>query len=284
MSQWGKTDNYTNSVFWAASLFNLTANSGAGSNQQRIYNNVTEDSIVVDEIVGQFGVDTTEIGVGSGNVAQIIITNNGSGYSANGNLTFTGGGGASATANAVANTTGKISSIMIVNGGSSYETNPTVAVSAPTSNSFNANSAVSAGAGGGANSVITVQFAGKFVAGDPVTYSVATGNTAVGGLVSGTKYYVQFANATVVALATDPSGSRITLTKGFTEAGHTLQGDTATATAIVGGAANKGVPHAGWVVRTVGTGGRAGRVQYETLVAMGTITSDGTDDSVLPDA
>ena len=42
--------------------------------------------------------------------------------------------------------------------------------------------------------------------------------------------------------------------------------------------------HAGWVVRKVGTGGRAGRVQYETLVAMGSLTADATDDAVLPDA
>jgi hypothetical protein len=38
------------------------------------------------------------------------------------------------------------------------------------------------------------------------------------------------------------------------------------------------VTHAGWVRRTVGTGGRAGRIQYETLVAMGSITGDQADD------
>jgi hypothetical protein len=32
--------------------------------------------------------------------------------------------------------------------------------------------------------------------------------------------------------------------------------------------------HAGWVVKKTGSGGRAGRVQYETIVAMGTITGD----------
>lgn len=32
--------------------------------------------------------------------------------------------------------------------------------------------------------------------------------------------------------------------------------------------------HAGWVLRTVGTGGRAGRVQCETLVAMGSMAGD----------
>ena len=47
--------------------------------------------------------------------------------------------------------------------------------------------------------------------------------------------------------------------------------------------ANTKVTHAGWVLRTVGSGNRAGRVQNETLVAMKTIAQDGSDDSVIPD-
>lgn len=35
--------------------------------------------------------------------------------------------------------------------------------------------------------------------------------------------------------------------------------------------------HAGWVLRTEGTGGRAGRVQQEVLVAMGSMTGDAED-------
>ena len=58
---------------------------------------------------------------------------------------------------------------------------------------------------------------------------------------------------------------------------------TATAVANVGGGnesgeSRTGIAHAGWVRRTTGTGGRAGRVQYETLVAMGSITGDQADD------
>lgn len=41
--------------------------------------------------------------------------------------------------------------------------------------------------------------------------------------------------------------------------------------------------HAGWNLRTVGSGGRAGRVFYETLVAMGSMSGDASDDTVLPD-
>jgi len=45
----------------------------------------------------------------------------------------------------------------------------------------------------------------------------------------------------------------------------------------------KNATHAGWVKVTTGTGGRSGRVQYETLVAMGTISGDA-EDTVFPDS
>lgn len=45
----------------------------------------------------------------------------------------------------------------------------------------------------------------------------------------------------------------------------------------------KKVAHAGWVVRKLGTGNRAGRVQFETLVAMGSISGDA-EDTVFPDS
>ena len=45
--------------------------------------------------------------------------------------------------------------------------------------------------------------------------------------------------------------------------------------------------HAGWVLRTAGTGGRAGRVQTEVLVAMGSMSGDGSasanDDPIYAD-
>jgi hypothetical protein len=59
---------------------------------------------------------------------------------------------------------------------------------------------------------------------------------------------------------------------------------TATATAALGDGAVGGSQHAGWVRRTVGTGGRAGRVQYETLVAMGSMTGDQSDDIAYRDS
>jgi hypothetical protein len=43
--------------------------------------------------------------------------------------------------------------------------------------------------------------------------------------------------------------------------------------------------HKGWNLKTTGSGGRAGRVTWETLVALSTVASDNSsDDTVLPDA
>ena len=47
--------------------------------------------------------------------------------------------------------------------------------------------------------------------------------------------------------------------------------------------ANPRIPHAGWVLRKEGAGGRAGRVEYEVLVATGSIATDASDDTNLPD-
>ena len=60
---------------------------------------------------------------------------------------------------------------------------------------------------------------------------------------------------------------------------------TATAAASLGsGVGGTILTHAGWVRRTVGTGGRAGRVSQEVLVAMGSMTGDQADDIQYPDA
>jgi hypothetical protein len=119
--------------------------------------------------------------------------------------------------------------------------------------------------------------------GDAVTYLVAASNTALTGLSNNTTYYVTTSNSSTISLAAAAGGAAIVLTPGVTESGHSVTGQTATGYVAVGGGENKGVT-AGWNLRTAGTGGRAGRVQYECLVAMRNITSDASDDSILPDA
>ena len=110
-------------------------------------------------------------------------------------------------------------------------------------------------------------------------------HTGIIGLTDGTQYFVSFANATHVALAATQSGANIDLTATVSETGHTLTGETATASAVVGGATNKGVAHAGWVRRTTKTDMHGtDRVMHEVLVAKSDISGDAADDTELPDS
>ena len=276
MPLWGKTDAASNSAIAATMQVNKATTT---TNRNNLFGNTTADAFITGIRVGQFAANSTEVGVTAGGVALATITHAGSGYGANGTVTFSGGGGSSAAANAAV-TGGRVTTINITNAGSSYETNPNVAISAPAAITFNALSAVS-----NTDNTIALSTANSFfLAGDRLTYTVAAGNTAIGGLTSGTTYFVKAANSTTISLAATATGATIDLTAGVSETGHSLTGTTATATVVVGGGTNKGIAHTGWVLRTEGTGGRAGRVQYEVLVAMSEVTSDASDDAVLPDA
>lgn len=63
----------------------------------------------------------------------------------------------------------------------------------------------------------------NFVNGDIVTYTVATGNTALTGLVNSFSYFVWNANSTAFQVAaTERSANNIPITSGVTESGHTF--------------------------------------------------------------
>lgn len=219
-----------------------------------------------------YGVDTTEMAVANASIISYTIISSGSGYFANALVTVGGNG----TANAQANTLGKIGAVNVVLSGNSYTTAPTVTVAAPGAQAFNANTGVAA------NGFVAVA-SNKFQVNDYITYAVATGNTKIAELTSGNKYYVVASNSTGVYLSAGKGGTALTLTPStISETGHTLQGETATAAAVISGA-KQGAAHAGWVRRVVGTGGRAGRIQEETLVAMGSIAGD-LEDTVMKDA
>jgi hypothetical protein len=192
----------------------------------------------------------------------------------------TGGANTLAANSTVA--TGRVTAVTANATISGYTSAPAVTIAAPAAQSFNANAAVT-----NATDAIAITTANSFfLVGDKVTYTVATGNTALTNLVSGTDYFIKTSNTTAVTLAAVPNGDTIDLTKGLSETGHSLRGETATAVAVLTERGyTKGAAHTGWVLRTVGTGGRAGRVQYETLVAMGgTFSTDASDDAILPDA
>lgn len=224
-----------------------------------------------------YGVDATEAKSGGDNVAEVGVATAGSGYVEVPGVSFSGGGGSSAAATAVISG-GVVTGVTVTNTGTAYTSAPTVVIQVP----------VLTVATTGVNTttdVITYTAHGQ-VTGDALTYNNG-GSTSITGLTSGTTYYVsKLTNDTfkLYDTAANATAAGATGLKDLTGTGNNAQyfiigdGVRATAIAALGDSTTGGSQHAGWVKRTVGTGGRAGRIQYETLVAMGSISSDQSDD------
>jgi hypothetical protein len=266
-----------------------------------MFGNTTVGAFIPGVAKGIFGVDATEAaGVVGGPIAETYLTNAGTGYGPDKpavTITATNGGTSGVVNTNIITTTGanlgRITALNIETAGSGYITNPTMVIDAPSLLIFNGNTAVDATA----DTIAITSADSKFQIGDGITYAGNATSTPV-GLTDSTKYYVSFANSTVLALSATFGGSNVNIAKASgdntTAGGATLQGETATGYVVSGGNKGTGIAHAGWVLRTEGTGGRAGRVQYETLVAMGSLgaqtaaygtaatTADASDDSVLP--
>ena len=282
----------------ANSAYGNTSPGSRANVEVRMFNNTTMSAFLSNMAVGVFGVDTTEAAVANGGITTAVLTFAGSGYRANAAITVTAvGTGSSGAANAFANaTTGRIQEIKISTAGSGYNVPTTIAIAAPPALTFAGNTLNV----DGTTNYITLGANAVYLAnGDYVQYLVGTGNTALGGLSNGSSYYVLGANSTALQLSLtyDSTAAAIDITAVPTsaQAGHSLTGQTATGRVTVGGAKNNGVAHAGWVVRREGSGGRAGRVHFETLVAMGSLgaqtaaygtaalVADASDDTILPD-
>jgi hypothetical protein len=285
MPLWGNQDAASNSVISAPAQFKQAP---TRANANLLYGNTTQDVVVSGQTVGMYAVDTTEMGVGAGPVVDAVITFAGSGYLSNTTVAFSSNNtGSSAAANAQSNASGRISSINITNNGSGYTANPIITIAAPSAQTFAGNtSAVTVGNTTNTGWISLGSNRAFFVNNDIVTYLVAASNTALGGLTNNTTYAVSTINSSAIQLLATVGGAAVNISSVPTsaQAGHSITGQTATGVVTIGGAKNKGVAHAGWVIRTEGTGGRAGRVQHETLVAMSSITGDGSDDNPLPDA
>lgn len=191
--------------------------------------------------------------------------------------------GDTATASATVSAAGKVTGVSITAVGSDYQSVPAVTIAAPATETLDlTDTAVAVLADD--EIVVSSGFYGAIATGDAVTYSKGSGGTAIAGVAEGTVFLIKSGTANKISLATSEynatTGDKIDLTAvaaGGTA--HTLIGVSPTATAVIGlGESTGGLnAHIGWVKKTVGTGGRAGRVTYETLVAGSSISGDGED-------
>lgn len=282
MSMWGSSDTASNSVIFAPTSVKVAP---TRTNANLLYTNTTPDAFITGQSVGLFAVDSIEMGVTAGRLAVIRVVSGGSGYSANATISFSSNNtGTGAAGNTTANTsTGRIIAATVSSNGSGYTLNPVATVSAPTAVNITANTA---GVSNTADVILMSTANSKFLVGDRVYYSVPAGNTAIPNLTSNSFYYVVFSNTTSLALSLTKGGANVDIAETRTTATgevHTITGETATVQAVIGGTKVRGVAHSGWVLRTEGSGGRAGRVQMEVLVAGG-IVSDGSDDQFIHDS
>ena len=191
--------------------------------------------------------------------------------------------GDTATATATVSAAGKVTGVSITAVGSDYQSVPAVTIAAPATETLDLTD-TSVAILADDEIVVASAFYSKIETGDAVTYSKGSGGTAIAGVAEGTVYLIKSGTSNKISLATSEynatTGVKIDLTAvaaGGTA--HTLIGVSPTATAVFGLGEDTGGlnAHIGWVKKTVGTGGRAGRVTYETLVAGSSISGDGED-------
>jgi len=154
---------------------------------------------------------------------NVTMLTSGAGYGSAPNFTFSGAGGAVATG-VVSN--GAVLSASISNYGTGYVTAPTVTVDAPLL-TFDPSTAVNT-----TTEAITLT-GHTYGTGNAVAYGVGAGS-AIGGLVSGTTYYIIRVDDDTIKLAASSAdalaGTAINLTSVGTGTAHTFTG-TSTATA-----------------------------------------------------
>jgi hypothetical protein len=234
-----------------------------------------------DAMQNTYGVDVTEISTGGANVTAITVGTAGTKYKEVPLVTVSSG---TLSANA-AISGGAVANVTIATTGGAYATAPTITIGNPYI-TFNGATGVTAAAN-------TITYTGHLFANGDVTIYNNGGGTTVPGLTTGNTYYIIKTSANAIALASSAvnatNGVQVDITSTGVGAAHTLtlgNSEAATATAVLGvGSSTKSKSaHAGWVKKTTGTGGRSGRIQYETLVAVGSITTDAVDDKTFPDA
>ena len=288
MSSWGNNDNAANAPYWAVetvvSTNAPTASAPTAANVALLYGNTQFQAYTQGMTVGLFMVDATETTAGGDNVVDISLSNQGSGYVAAPGVTFSGGGGTSAAATASI-AAGKISNITITNVGSGYTSNPTITIGQP-------NLVIPIAQVITANDVI--MYAGHSQSNGAALVFNWNGSANIGGLLNGTTYFVAPVDANRFSLSTTAANAANNIVIDLTTQGAATQyfdivaGVRATAIASRGlsqGASGaEHATHIGWNLKSVGSGGRAGRVQYETLVALSNPIGDGSDDLSLPDA
>jgi|GEM_PF-5416802 len=266
MAQWAMSDASSNACLWAPTSVRLAPTT---TNRDNLYGNTTADAFTTGQTVGMFAMDNTEAG-GYSNVTTVAVSSAGSGFTVRPTVVFSTpqlDGGTTAAGN----TTARVVAVAIGDAGTGYTNGNVVTVAGGTGTA--ANVTISNTSGAGVPNVIAVT-SGQ--AGSYTALPTLANNSVSGGDGSGLKVNLTIGLNTVTVSA-NGSGYLTAPTVTIGGAG----GTGAVATASINTSEGDKAPHAGWVLRTEGSGGRAGRIHYEVLVASGSIGTDNNADDTL---
>jgi hypothetical protein len=263
MSLWSNTDANT-----SAPKFAVAGGLGVAQNGDALYANTTANAFKTGLTLGVFGVSADEK-QGTGNVATIIVVSAGSGFTARPTLSITGAN----TVQAVATANGTIVSTTITSAGTGYAANQFLNVTGGTGTSGNLR--VSTVDANGNVTAVSIVGGGNYTTLPTLVDNPFTSNTSIAGVGFRANLSIGVGVTTVTTIG-EGYGTDVAVAVGG--AGGT--GAVAAAQLTGQEGQTKGAL-AGWNLRKEGSGGRAGRVSYECLVAMGSISGDGADDDVL---
>ena len=177
---------------------------------------------------------------------------------------------------------GVVTGVTVTDVGSDYQSTPAVTVEVPKMTI--PTSAVNAG-----TNVITFAAHGLTDT-DQITYNQVGGGTLMTNVANGATVFVRDKTTDTFKIAATSGGTAINIGTGHSAQTFTIVTGATQATAVAstglgldGDTDSREIAHVGWVKKTVGTGGRAGRVHYETLVAGSSMSGDAEDIST-PDS
>ena len=277
MAQWGLTDNAANSVIYVANTLMSAANNSA------LFGNTSLSDYVTNQAVGQFGVSAAEMAnttgeaarvahagwqlrrAGTGPVTAFTVTAPGAGIANGETITVTDTSGSASPAImavgiAISNATGNLVSVSIANSG--LFVNTTAIAITFNKEKHIANVTVTGSATGYSNTD-TIR-----VSNGSVNATATMTTNSIGG-VSNSSFVI-----TNVGLFANVAANSNLVVTALAANGSASAGSGATFSVKVANSTDANV--------SVTLGGRAGRVTYETIVAMGSLSNGSADDTYFP--
>ena len=264
MALWSNTDANTSAPKYA-----VAGGLGVSANGFTLYANTTADAFVTNATIGVFGVAANEK-QGNGNVSSVSVVTAGDSAFGLPTVTITGAN----TTQATATVNVKVVGVTIVTAGTGYANGNTFFVHAG-ANTTRGVLTVTNVDGSGNVLAVSITTAGKYSTVTNANLNTFTANTGSGnGFTANVRFGIE--SVTVNATGEGYNGGTV----GATATGNGLANSSLGVT-LSGQEGSTKSALAGWNLRKEGSGGRAGRVHYECLVAMGSMTGDGPDDSQL---